>query len=322
MQVLVLGAGVSGLSCATLLLEAGFAVRIRTRERTPHTTSDTAAAAFYPFRTGPDERVLPWGRDTLRRFQHLAMEASTGVAWVDLQELFTAPTPDPWWKDILPEFRRLAPEELPEGFTDGWTFRTIRIEMPVYLRHLENRFLEQGGRIESGEVTDLASLAAAHPLIVNCTGLGARQVAGDERVFPIRGQIVRVRPADGIRRARVHDETASTLAYVVPRANDLVLGGTYQDDDWNLRPDADDEAGIVERCRRIEPQLGEFEIVSRAVGLRPGRASVRLEVERLGERCSVVHDYGHGGYGVTLSWGCAAEVVHLVRQETERLPKE
>jgi D-amino-acid oxidase len=321
MQVLVLGAGVSGLSCATLLLEAGFAVRIRTRERTPRTTSDVAAAAFYPYRAAPEERVLGWGRETLRRFRQLALQRDTGVAWLDLHELFTVPTPDPWWKEILPEFRRLAPEERPEGFADGWAYRSLRIEMPVYLRHLESRFFEQGGRMESGEVTDLRSLQDEHPLIVNCTGLGARQVARDDSVYPIRGQIVRVR-AEGIRRALVREEGPATLTYVVPRAGDIVLGGTAQDGDWNLHPDPEDERAILERCRRLEPALAEVEIVSREVGLRPGRPSVRLEAEPLSERCSVVHDYGHGGSGVTLSWGCAAEVVQLVRREADRLARD
>jgi D-amino-acid oxidase len=190
--------------------------------------------------------------------------------------------------------------------------------MPVYMRYLEQRFTAGGGRIETGTITDLEAATRETALVVHCTGLGARELAHDRDVFPIRGQVVRVR-APWVQRCLVHDATPADLAYMVPRSTELVLGGTAGDHDWNPQPDAETERRILARCARLAPGIERAEVVGRAVGLRPGRPTVRLEVERLGARRSIVHNYGHGGSGVTLSWGCAEEVVELVRKEVQRL---
>jgi D-amino-acid oxidase len=97
----------------------------------------------------------------------------------------------------------------------------------------------------------------------------------------------------------------------VPRSQDIVLGGTAQEGDERLAPDQATAAAILERCARLEPRLRGAEVLEHKVGLRPGRPSVRLEAERRAGGL-LVHNYGHGGAGVTLSWGCADEVARLI----------
>ena len=109
---IVLGCGVAGLSTAIRLLEAGFKVRIVTRERTPNTTSDIAAAVWYPFRCGPPDRALLWSRRTFRALRDLARDAATGVTMVpgiDLHE--TDDGSDPWWKEAVSALRRADTRE-------------------------------------------------------------------------------------------------------------------------------------------------------------------------------------------------------------------
>jgi D-amino-acid oxidase len=103
------------------------------------------------------------------------------------------------------------------------------------------------------------------------------------------------------------DSSSGDLTYVVPRSHDIVLGGTDEEGDWSRTPSPDTASAILARARRLVPALESAEVLRHRVGLRPARPSVR--VEQVG---SVVHCYGHGGAGVTLSWGTADEVVALV----------
>jgi D-amino-acid oxidase len=310
--VIVVGAGVIGLSTAIRLLEAGIPVRVRTRERTPHTTSDVAGAVFYPYRAEPRERMAGWGKVSYARFLDLARDAESGVVVSEMLEVLREPSPDPWWAEMVAEFRHADPASLPPGFRDGYRFRTARIDMPRYLRSLERRLVALGGDIEMQEVRDLRALTAEARLVVNCTGLGARELVADGALFPIRGQMVRV-ACPGLADCLLDENVPGGLTYIVPRRDEVMLGGTAQEGDWSLKPDPETEARILERCRALLPALGRAETLGRVVGLRPGRRQVRLEPEG-GERgASIIHNYGHGGAGVTLSWGCAEEVLALVR---------
>ena len=129
-------------------------------------------------------------------------------------------------------------------------------------------------------------------------------------MYPIRGQVVHVERG-AVERFLIDEGHPAGVTYVVPRSDDCVLGGSVGEGDCDLEPSAQTTAAILERCRALEPGLADARVLSVSVGLRPGRDEVRLEAERDGNGL-VVHNYGHGGAGVTLSWGCAEDVVRCV----------
>ena len=316
-DVVVIGCGVIGLSTAVLLQEAGFGVRIRTAAMPHETTSSVAAAIWYPYRAYPEDRVLVWGARTFEVFEGLATDAGTGVIMREGFELHREPAPDPWWMDAVPGVRRCERDELPPGYRDGHAFTVPVIEMPIYLGYLLDRFVAAGGSVEERPVSSLAEAVSGYRAVVNCTGLGARDLVDDDGLVPIRGQVVRVRNP-GLERFILDEDNPEGVTYIVPRSGDCILGGTAEEGDWNTAPDPETAETILRRCAELEPRLAGAEALEHRAGLRPGRPEVRLEAETLNDGTPCIHDYGHGGSGVTLSWGCAEEALRLVQKALER----
>jgi D-amino-acid oxidase len=110
-----------------------------------------------------------------------------------------------------------------------------------------------------------------------------------------------------------HSDTDRELTYLLPHRDVVVLGGTADEERWDKSPDATVAAGIIARCVEIEPRLKGLDILAHRVGIRPARSRVRAERVSLdGHRAAVLHNYGHGGAGVSISWGCARYVVGLL----------
>lgn len=315
-RVIVVGAGVSGLSCAHELLAAGFRVQVWAREPATHSVSTVAAAFWYPYHVDPPTRVLGWARRAYERFAALARTPETGVTLRDAIEVFPGPASRPHWADAVPGFRAARPEELPPGRTHGFWFRAPVIETPIYMPWLASEVERFGGTFVTRTLDDLAPALEQARIVVNASGLGARELVDDTRLQAVRGQVVVV-DNPGVERVVVDEHGPAGIGYVVPRAGDCVLGGTSDPgvEDLDVDPRARD--AILERCRAIEPHLREASVRAVKVGLRPYRDAVRLELEARPEGV-IVHDYGHGGAGVTLSWGCAAEVVELVQAHARR----
>ncbi|QBR91709.1 FAD-dependent oxidoreductase [Nocardioides euryhalodurans] len=297
MRVIVVGAGVVGLSCALRLLEDGHDVAVLARDLPLETTSAVAAALWYPYRALPQDRVTAWASRSREVFTELAGDDATGVRLREGIEVFTEAQPDPWWAAAVPDLRRRP--RLPDGYVDGWSFLAPVVEMPVYLTWLRDRVLAGGGSVTR---LALAALPSGGDLVVNCSGLGARHLAGDPTVLPVRGQVAIVEQP-GIDRWML-DGAGPT--YVVPRADDVVVGGTDDEGEWDRAPVAEVTREILARATRLVPELAGARVLRTRVGLRPTRPVVRLE--RVGH---VVHAYGLGGAGVTLSWGVADEVASL-----------
>jgi D-amino-acid oxidase len=302
-RVVVVGAGVTGLSCAVRLLEEGHRVDVLARDLPLETTSAVAAALWYPYRAYPFEQVTAWSATTYAELARLADEEGTGVVLRHGTEVHRSPADDPWWSTAVPTLTRVR--TMPPPYVDAWTFEAPVIEMPVYLRWLLSRVESLGGTVTRMALT---ALPTGSDVVVDATGLGARLLAHDTSVTPVRGQVVYVDQVgldhwwlDG-----------SGPVYVVPRSNDVVVGGTDEEGEWSRTPDPAVARRILDRATELVPQLREARVRGHRVGLRPARPQVRLETEQVaGTR--VVHCYGHGGAGVTLSWGCAADVAALVR---------
>jgi D-amino-acid oxidase len=307
-EIIIVGCGVAGLSSGIKLLDR-YPVKIIAQQLPPQTTSDVAAAFWKPFRIIQQERLRQWSADSLDEFYLLAKINGSGISISTLIHLLGADEESPWWLSLVRKSRPAKPEELPAGFVRGNAVEVPKIETPVYMPYLISRFKELGGIIEKvDEPLKLANLYRDNRIVVNCTGIGARDFCSDVEMFPIRGQVVRVSPVD---LASIIDYDIEPT-YVVPRADDCILGGTAQENNWSLEPNPLDAESIIERCRRLLPALSDAKILEHKVGLRPGRKEVRLESEMMGPTCTVIHNYGHGRAGITLSWGCAQEVFELV----------
>ena len=313
-RAIVIGCGVSGLSCALRLLEGGFEVEIWTRDDPLRTTSGVAGAIWYPYKVGPADAVARWARASYVEFERLARVADSGVLFRRGVELVPAGAPDEAaeYRRGTRGLRRLSQESLPDGFERGFELQVPVVEMPLYLEYLLRRFQRGGGSLQERTVARFDEALEACPLVINTTGLDSRELAGDREMVAIRGQIVRVERG-AIERFVLDDYDPRGVTYVVPRSQDCILGGTTDVGREDLVPDEADTRAILARCGELEPELRDARVLSVAVGLRPGRSSVRLERERRGER-TLIHDYGHGGAGVTLSWGCADDVLVLARR--------
>jgi len=271
----VVGAGVAGLTCGVVLADAGFDVTLFAREIRA-TTPAVAAAIWYPYHVEPRAKVERWARTSYRELERLARVRGSGVSMVEFHVAGSASQKVPL------------------------------METPIYLPWLRARLR---GRIHRRTIGDLAALARDFDVVVNCAGLGARELCGDALLAPGRGVVLKT-ANPGIVRHFATIENGG-LTYVLSRSGDVVLGGT---DDASESRDVPPElaAAIYARCAAVEPRLPKhFEI---EVGFRPLRPEVRLERER-GTR--IIHNYGHGGAGFTVSWGCARDVLRIARAITQ-----
>ena len=308
-DVLVLGAGILGLSCAITLQERGHRVQIWTRDNPLQTTSAVAAAIWLPYLAEPRARVLGWSATTFATLLRQAEDPASGVRSVRTIEVYDHSDPEVWWLSAVPSARRLPADEVPAPFHSAIELTVPLCDTTRYLPWLVARFAAAGGRIERREVHQLDETPAGH-VTVNCTGLGARTLCQDTSVRPVRGQVLKLR---GVRLDHAWiDDTTENPIYLLPRIDDLVVGGTAQRDSENLREDPADTARILADAHRRFPQLRGAHVTAVAVGLRPYRDAIRLEPEVLPSGRRVVHNYGHGGSGFTLAWGCADEVAQIL----------
>jgi D-amino-acid oxidase len=308
MTVRVVGAGVVGLSCAVRLAEAGHQVDLLTRDLPANTTSAAAGAVWLPYRVEPADRVADWGAATLAELLRLAAEPASGVFLRDGLLLYRTPPDRPSWADAVAHSLQLRPVRDPApGYGHGFALRAPVMDVPVYLDYLLARVQRAGGRL----VHDQLAALPGRGIVVNAAGLEAARLAGDPDVYPVRGQTV-VLDNPGLRRWLVdEEEDAGELTYVLPRRADVVVGGSATEHDTTLAPDPTLAERMLARARALVPELAGATVRAHRVGLRPARPTVRLEAEP-GTDGAVVHCYGHGGAGFTLSWGCADAVLALV----------
>src|SRR5215469_6653194 len=314
MDILVIGCGVSGLTSGLRLLEAGHKVTIWAKELPPYTTSNIAAAIWFPYKAYPVDRVTGWGKIAFEMFKSLQGAKGSGIFMANIFEFKPVPSPDPWWVTAVDGFRHTRTEELPDGYTDGYTFEGPVIDTSIFLDYLVRTFHAGGGQIMQKAITNLGEAFARCNVVVNCSGLGARELVGDRDLHPARGQVVKIKH-NGFRRVLMDEEGPNRLAYIVPRIHDIILGGTYEEDNESIEVDANETEAILSRCARLAPDFPAIvteDILGVYCGLRPARSTVRVENERVAPDRLLIHNYGHSGAGITLSWGCAAEVVEMV----------
>jgi D-amino-acid oxidase len=249
--VAVIGAGVMGLSTARLVQEAGFPVTLYAKALPPDTTSNIAGGQFHPFGHFREDRVTPEWRAQFvaavdyswRRFQIMVGE-EYGIRWLTTY----AEGPE---TQLLPTFpprnRLLRPDEHPFPVETMSAYDTLYVETGRYLRQMLRDVQIAGGRVEIRDFETPAELAALpERLIFNCTGLGARALFGDTGMEPARGQLAILLPQDDIRYA-----VTARAGYMFPRADGIVLGGTFERGVWETAPEPDAIAGIIASHRQL-----------------------------------------------------------------------
>jgi D-amino-acid oxidase len=299
-DVTVVGAGVIGLTTAVELERAGHQVQVVAAARGEDTTSAVAAALWFPFQAHPPERVNRWAARSRVRLESLAQHhPEAGVDVLTVYQAAEGPE-RPWW---APSVRGLAWEAHSPLRCAAWRFPAPRVEPRRFLAWLE-RQLSRPLRLQR-----LASLRGlAGEAVVNCTGLGARRLLGDETLQAVYGQVLVVEPGGLDMSLALGDERdAEEMLYAIPRRSEVILGGCARPCalDAPLTPDPGVRERILARARALG--LAHGRLLQERAGLRPYRPSVRLEREG-----RLVHNYGHGGAGYTLAYGCAEEVVALL----------
>ena len=147
--------------------------------------------------------------------------------------------------------------------------------MSIYLRWLEDQVRAAGASLSERSIESLEEIREVADTIVNCTGLGARDLCHDDELFGVRGQIVVVEaPA-----VCGFLSDAAEVTYIIPRLHDVVLGGTAEEHVYDTRIDEENAASIRERCARLVPLLASAPVRMHRVGIRPCRTTVRLERE-------------------------------------------
>ena len=333
-RVAIIGAGVSGLTCGVVFAERGYQTAILAKETGRQTTSGAAAAIWFPYDAEPAERVIPWALETYKTLVELSNNSRTGVSIIELHQFSrTGEIQIPDWAIPLeafvipsgaengaageaatwtgrPEAERTGSERIKScKFTSGYAIKVPLTDTTIYLDYLSARFLKAGGAINTNVCFEkLEDVDRKFDLVIHCAGIGARDLVQDRDLEPHRGQVAIVPRIENLSCATVCDDTP--LMYAIPRTNDCVFGGT-NDLSTDLTSDPATTDRIVAECCRVL-NIEKPTVLTERVGLRPFRRSgVRLERDQFSDGRTVIHNYGHGGAGFTLSWGCARDVLNL-----------
>ena len=309
-EVVVVGAGVIGLSSALELVRAGKRVTVIADRKPAETVSAVAAAIWEPYDAFPRDMVLRWSLDALTTFNELAADPSTGVHLREGVNLQRESDKHAWWAGGVVAARPASPDELPDGAVAGEVCTLPVITMPIYLDWLLRQCEENGVSFEWRSLGSLDEVGHGDCPIVVAAGLRAGELVAGEQLVPVRGQIVRL-ANPGLTRWYIDEDNPSGTTYIIPRVDDVICGGTNEPGVTLSDADPVVAKAILARARRLEPMLEQAEVLADVVGFRPGRESVRLDATEYSDR-RVVHCYGHGGAGVTTSWGAARDVVRLV----------
>lgn len=311
-EAIVVGCGVIGLTTAITLQENNYDVKILTNKLPAETTSAVAAAVWLPYEVKPYDKVELWSSISFSTYDNLSKNENSGVSMIDMTTVIGSEE-DAWWKDALPKnkIRRASESELPGDHQMGYILNVPMIETQLHLQFLLEKFEADGGKVEMRKVEDLNNFDQ-NKIIINCTGLAAKELTGDTELYPIQGQIVLLKRNPNIKCTMseiLEGEKMDKLAYIVPRTDFTVLGGTAEAHNYGLNPSDEEASAIIKRCKSLDRLIDEDNYISTIIGLRPGRSEIRLEREG-----NIIHNYGHGGGGYTVSWGCAESVLNIIEQ--------
>ena len=215
---------------------------------------------------------------------------------------------EPSWRDIVFHYTLLTNDDLrsmglPSSYVKGYSFGTFVVDQKYYMQYLTNKLNGYGVTFVQQRLQSIDEIADNFDCVINCSGLGSAALVADKDMYPIRGQVLRVK-APWLKAVWFFG-----TSYVIPNVDTVVLGGTAQKDDWSTTASLEDTKTILDNACKVLPSIRRAPIESIWVGLRPGRSPLRLERDLTDRSTAVIHCYGHGGSGITLAMGCADDVV-------------
>lgn len=314
-DVTIVGAGVIGLSTGIRLAEHGHTVRTVTADE-PTATSSMAATGMVGLAFAqPMDRVPGWERATIAEMDTIRTDGVDAGVRIE-RCLLGSRSSDarPPGIDRWPGYRTARPDELPTGFPHGFWLDMTVVDMSRYLPYLVDRYRAASGVIEIGRVESFDDLAG--DVVVNCSGIGSRALTGDDTLTGQWGMHTVVdNPGLDFCFMEGPPGQAEWVAWM-PHGDKVLIGGIIDDDTHHPTPDLDTGTRLHAAAGAVEPRLAEAPIVGYTSGIRPARPAVRVEEEPRASGRRLIHNYGHGGLGVTLSWGCAEDVIALVADAT------
>lgn len=324
MKAVIVGGGVVGLTTALILQRESRNIEITVLASDFDDTVSHVAAGIFRVGasySGPTEQITrQWIRDSYEYYDNIRKSEIASYAGVtDISGyMFANSSPETvknhWIEDLVPIYRRVTEEELQLVGGDwkyGSFFSTLLTQCNLYLPWAKQQLQARGAVLKQRKLNSLNELIGEFDLIMNCTGLGARNLCNDKRLVSLRGQVLKVK-APWIK-TFFYGELDT---YIIPSFNGVVtLGGSRNFDSENMKLCPYESAAIRERCEKLVPSLRNAEILRQEVGFRPHReGNVRVEADRISSDCAktiVVHNYGHGGYGVCTAPGTATYALQL-----------
>lgn len=345
-RVVVVGAGVVGLSCAVQLAEAGYDTNVLARELPQETSSASGHGMWLPWGVELGTAEQSWAQDTLLEYERLIASPSrddkpraashgkpraashdgpnaangdnassdgeehgiTARAGVVLDQ-HHSPATAQRLESVAAE-RDIASVANPApGFDHGWHLTVPLVDPKLYLAYLQRRLIKADGTLTRMPVPQLPSRG----ITVNATGVASRALAQDASTDGMRLQIVET-TNPGIRRWLTDTGTADGHRIsVVPHSDRVIVGGILRNGDWGTLAEARASELIMDKAIKVVPELARADVIRDRVGIVPMRPSTRVATQRIGQ-AQIVHCYGHRELGFTTAWGSATEVVAQVER--------
>lgn len=308
-NITIIGAGISGMSTAFLLVQKNHRITIYAKAFSPNITSNRAAAFWFPYHIRNDRRGIRWCQTSYEYYKKLAEQEETGISMRQLIKVLRkgVEEDEPIWIDFMPQgsYRVMSENELASNIATGYNVQVPLIETQIFLPYLQQQLQQKGVKFIEKEIKNFDELTGDYDIVINCSALGSRELCNDDRIIPVRGQVGLLSPKNNI---PIYLDNEKPL-YIVPRKDAIIVGGTYEERVETETTEPATIERILNNAYEVFPELKQQQIIGSWAGLRPYRPEVKVEHE---EGTNIVHNYGHGGSGFTLSFGCAEEVSTIV----------
>lgn len=308
-NIAIVGAGISGMSSAFLLKDKGYKITIFAKAFSPQITSNKAAAFWFPYHIRNDKRGIEWCQQSYAFYLEMSGHPETGITIQKLVKVLRkgVKEEETIWVDFMPpaSMRIMEPHELSEDIARAYEVQVPLIETQIFLPFLQSNLEASGIKFIEKAIESLDELTNTFDVVINCSALGSRNLCNDDTIIPVRGQVGLLAPLDNM---FIYLDNEKPL-YIVPRKDAVIIGGTYEE---GIEIDETEPATIIRLLNNAYdafPLLKKQQVLGSWAGLRPYRPEVRVEAEG---GTNIIHNYGHGGSGFTLAFGCAKDVAKMV----------